>query len=85
LEATAQAFVFFLAGFETSSTAATFCLYELAQHQDLQNKVREEIDEVLKKHGELNYNAVNEMTYLHKVVNGKYNYFCMYKGAIFDE
>jgi len=68
-EAAAQAYVFFLAGFETSSTTATYCLYELAQHQDLQDKVRKEIDEILIKHGELTYNAVNEMTYLHKVVN----------------
>ncbi|XP_032662744.1 probable cytochrome P450 6a20 [Odontomachus brunneus] len=68
LEATAQAFVFFIAGFETSSTTATFCLYELAVHQDIQDKVRQEIDETLKKHGGLTYDALNEMTYLHKVV-----------------
>ncbi|GAB1868967.1 Probable cytochrome P450 6a14 [Camponotus japonicus] len=69
LEAIAQAYIFFAAGFETSSTTATFCLYELAQHQDLQDKLRNEIDEILKNHGELTYNAVNEMTYLHKVIN----------------
>ncbi|XP_029671912.1 probable cytochrome P450 6a14 isoform X1 [Formica exsecta] len=69
LEAVAQASVFFIAGFETSSTTAMFCLYELAQQQDLQNKLRKEIDEILKKHDELTYNAVNEMTYLHKVIN----------------
>ncbi|XP_020281100.1 probable cytochrome P450 6a13 [Pseudomyrmex gracilis] len=69
IEATAQAFVFFLAGFETSSTTATFCLYEIALNQDVQNKLRQEIDEVLKKHGEVTYNAVNDMTYLHKVVS----------------
>lgn len=72
-EAAAQAYIFFLAGFETSSTTATYCLYELAQHQDIQNKVRKEIDEILKKHGELTYNAVNEMTYLHKVINGNFD------------
>ena len=69
-EAAAQAFVFYLAGFETSSTTVTFCLYELAMHQDIQNKVREEIQTHLKKHGgELTYDAVNEMTYLHKVIS----------------
>ncbi|KAG5326844.1 C6A13 protein, partial [Acromyrmex heyeri] len=66
-EATAQSYVFFIAGFETSSTTATYALYELAQHQDIQDKVRKEIDEILEKHGELTYDAVNEMTYLHKV------------------
>lgn len=72
LEATAQAYVFFLAGFETSSTMATYCLYELALHQDMQDKVRREIDETLEKYGGLTYDGVNEMTYLHKVVQGKY-------------
>ncbi|XP_032662870.1 uncharacterized protein LOC116840360 [Odontomachus brunneus] len=67
-EAAAQAFIFFIAGFETSSTTATFCLYELAIYQDIQEMVRQEIDETLKKHGELTYDAVNQMTYLHKVV-----------------
>ncbi|XP_011706770.1 PREDICTED: cytochrome P450 6a2-like [Wasmannia auropunctata] len=70
-EAAAQSFIFFIAGFETSSTTATFALYELAQHQDIQDKVCKEIDEILAKHGGLTYNAVNEMTYLHKVINGK--------------
>ncbi|XP_032662725.1 probable cytochrome P450 6a14 isoform X2 [Odontomachus brunneus] len=68
MQAAAQAFIFFLAGFETSSTTATYCLYELALHQDIQNKVRQEIDETLKRHDGLTYDAVNEMTYLHKVI-----------------
>ncbi|XP_011705812.1 PREDICTED: probable cytochrome P450 6d4, partial [Wasmannia auropunctata] len=67
-EAAAQSFIFFIAGFETSSTTATFALYELAQHQDIQDKVSKEIDEILAKHDGLTYDAVNEMTYLHKVI-----------------
>ncbi|XP_036148779.1 probable cytochrome P450 6a20 [Monomorium pharaonis] len=69
LEAAAQSFVFIAAGFESSSTTATFALYELAQHQDIQDKVREEIDEILKKHNDLSYDAMNEMIYLHKIIN----------------
>jgi cytochrome P450 len=68
----AQAFVFFIAGFETSSTTMTFCIYELSLHQDIQERVREEIDVVLKKHdGKITYEAIQEMEYLDKVVSGK--------------
>ncbi|XP_071572629.1 cytochrome P450 6l1-like isoform X2 [Temnothorax nylanderi] len=56
-------------GFETSAATAMFALYELAYHQDIQDKVREKIDETLAKHGNLIYDAANEMTYLHKVIN----------------
>jgi len=73
LEAAAQAYGFFLGGYETSALTAMFCLYELSMQQDIQDKVRKEIDETLERHGQLTYNAVNEMTYLRKVINGKYN------------
>ncbi|XP_077270870.1 LOW QUALITY PROTEIN: putative cytochrome P450 6a14, partial [Temnothorax americanus] len=64
-EANAQSFIFFLAGFETSTATATFALYELAHHQD---KVYKEIDETLTKH-DLTYDAMNKMPYLTKVIS----------------
>ncbi|XP_011706829.1 PREDICTED: probable cytochrome P450 6a13, partial [Wasmannia auropunctata] len=68
-EPTAQSYAFFVAGFETSATTATFALYELALHQNIQEKVRKEIDKILMKYGNLTYDSVNKITYLHKVIN----------------
>ncbi|XP_036143274.1 cytochrome P450 6k1 [Monomorium pharaonis] len=68
-EATAQSYVFFAAGFETSATTMTFAMYELSQHQDIQDKLRKEIDEMLEKHGDPTYDVVNNMSYLHKVIS----------------
>ncbi|XP_037947260.1 probable cytochrome P450 6a17 [Teleopsis dalmanni] len=69
-EVAAQAFVFFIAGFETSSTTMGFALYELAQHQDIQNKLRQEINEVITRHnGIFSYECMKDMHYLDQVIS----------------
>ncbi|XP_061726406.1 cytochrome P450 6B2-like [Cydia pomonella] len=61
----AQVFVFFAAGFETSSSATSYTLHQLALHPDQQAKCQQEIDGVLTRYGgKLCYEAVNEMKYL---------------------
>lgn len=69
-EIAAQAFVFFLAGFETSSTAMSHCLYELAQNPELQEKARADVRETIKKHGSLSYEAAQDMQYIGNCING---------------
>ncbi|KAH8277615.1 hypothetical protein KR018_002240, partial [Drosophila ironensis] len=65
----AQAMVFFLAGFDTSSTTMSFCLYEMALNPEIQQMLRQEIVEVFNRHGQsLTYECFREMTYLDKVV-----------------
>ncbi|KAJ8687377.1 hypothetical protein QAD02_023171 [Eretmocerus hayati] len=65
---TAQAFVFFIAGFETSSTTMSNALYELALNQNVQDELRREIREELQKEkGDLKYETIKNMKYLHKV------------------
>ncbi|XP_052843557.1 probable cytochrome P450 6a13 [Drosophila gunungcola] len=66
----AQALVFFLAGFDTSSTTMSFCLYELALNPDIQDQLRVEILDVLSRNNQkLTYESVQEMPYLDQVVS----------------
>ncbi|CAH0549767.1 unnamed protein product [Brassicogethes aeneus] len=69
-ELTAQSFVFFIAGYETTSTTMTFALSELALNQEIQEKARKEIEMVAAKHnGELSYEAIKDMTYMEQIIN----------------
>ena len=69
---TAQACVFFAAGFETSSTTISNALYELALNPSIQNELRNEILEILNETDEkLSYEIIKKMKYLHKVFCGK--------------
>ncbi|XP_055597004.1 cytochrome P450 6A1-like [Uranotaenia lowii] len=68
-EIAAQAFVFFFAGFETSSTLMSFCLYELACNQEVQDKARANILETLERHGSFSYEAIHDMKYLENCIN----------------
>ncbi|KAI4486370.1 hypothetical protein M0802_012318 [Mischocyttarus mexicanus] len=68
LEGAAQAFTFFTAGFESPAATVAFCLHELAFNQEIQENVYEEIDTILEKHGDITYDAINEMHYLQMVI-----------------
>lgn len=68
----AQAMIFFFAGFETASSVMSFMTVELGINPDIQKKLHEEIDDVLKSsEGNLTYEVVMKMKYLDQVVSGK--------------
>ncbi|XP_017893576.1 probable cytochrome P450 6a21 [Ceratina calcarata] len=67
---TAYAFTFYLDGFQTSSVTLSFVGFQLALHQDVQERLREEVKSVMEKHGdELTYESLKEMTYLDQVIS----------------
>ncbi|KAK9685126.1 Cytochrome P450 [Popillia japonica] len=68
-EATAQAFIFFLAGFETTSTSMGFTILELATNQDIQEKARKEVMETLKMFdGKVTHDAIVNLPYMEKIL-----------------
>jgi len=70
-EVLAQAFVFFIAGFETSSSTMGFALYELAKNPDIQDKVRAEVEEVIEQHDQnFTYECTKDLKYLNQVLDG---------------
>ncbi|XP_071042170.1 cytochrome P450 3A8 [Parasteatoda tepidariorum] len=64
-ELIAQCIIFFVAGFETLALAFSAATYVLATQQDVQEKVRKEIEDCLKEtNGTLTYEVFQNMKYL---------------------
>jgi hypothetical protein len=79
----AQAVVFFLAGFDTTSTLLCFASHQLAVHPDVQTKLQEEIDTALQQHGgQITHEAVHSMKYLDMVVSGEHVHLFSFKPGI---
>lgn len=70
-EITSQCFLFFIAGFDTSSTAMSFLSYELAINQNIQKRLYEEIHEVndTLNGAHLNYDTLSKMKYMDQVIS----------------
>ena len=57
-EVLAQALMFLIAGYETTSTTLTACAYELALNPDIQQKLYDEINGAIDSDGEISYDAL---------------------------
>lgn len=66
----AQAVLFFLAGFDTISTAMSFLLYELAMNPDVQDKLAKEVQDYdIKNNGQFDLKSIQDMPYMDMVVS----------------
>lgn len=65
-----NAFVFFLAGFETTSSTLSFLLLELAINPNVQNTVRTEIEDGIRRHGKLDFDTIKDLPYTEMVISG---------------
>nr|XP_014266203.1 thromboxane-A synthase-like [Maylandia zebra] len=67
-EIVGQAFVFLLAGYETSSNTLAFTCYLLALHPECQLRVQKEVDDFYTRHDSPDYTNVQELKYLDMVI-----------------
>nr|AZR39452.1 cytochrome P450 [Agasicles hygrophila] len=65
----AQSITFFVAGFETTSNAVAFTLYELCLRKDCQEKLRDEINAFIKDEDDITFEKIQKMKYLDMVLS----------------
>lgn len=70
--------LFLSAGLDPVATTVTFCLYELAYHPEIQDRLFQEIQTVRNECGdEIGFEDLKKLQYLEQVVNGMpYQYAC---------
>lgn len=68
-EMAAQAFIFFMGGFETTSNILGFLVHEVGVNPDVQSKLQAEIDNIVEQtNGKPTYEDINGMQYLDAVL-----------------
>lgn len=67
-EIKSQSFLFLVAGYETTSTALSYCTYLLSKNPHVQQKLLKEIDNYLPKETKATYDVLHQMNYLHMVL-----------------
>ncbi|XP_011054671.1 PREDICTED: cytochrome P450 9e2-like [Acromyrmex echinatior] len=63
----AQAYAFYFAGFETSSSVMSFITYKIATNPSIQIKLQQEIDELWNE-SNVTYETINKLKYLDAVI-----------------
>uniref|UniRef100_A0A914PGY9 Cytochrome P450 n=1 Tax=Panagrolaimus davidi TaxID=227884 RepID=A0A914PGY9_9BILA len=69
MEILAQLVVFLAAGYETTATTLHFVTYILSQRPDVQDKVRDEVNEIFGDKNEIGYDDVSKFVYMNAVID----------------
>ncbi|XP_073506588.1 thromboxane-A synthase [Phyllobates terribilis] len=64
-----QAFIFLIAGYETTSSLLSFTTYLLATHPESQEELLREVDEFAETHDGADYNTVHDLPYMDMVIS----------------
>lgn len=68
---TAQLFLFYLAGFETTAATISFTLNEISQRSNVLNRLIQDIEDALDKHQQqISYESLKDMKYLDACIMG---------------
>jgi cytochrome P450 len=59
-------------GYDTSSTTIAGSLYEIAKHKNVQEKLRELINEKMPNEADFTYENVQGLEYLEQILNGEF-------------
>lgn len=68
-----EVFLFFTAGYNTTSSALCEALYEMAKNPEIQDKARSQVMDILDRHNNnITLEAVKEMRYIKQIIMGKF-------------
>ena len=64
------AILFFVAGYDTTSTTLAFALYELSKNPEIQDRLREEVENISDSDtkNDFTYDNLHDMTYLDQII-----------------
>jgi len=65
----AQSAVFLLAGFDSTSHVLSSCLYKMAQHPEMQEKLYDDISSKIEQYGEVCHEMVQDVPYLEQFIS----------------
>ncbi|CAG2108556.1 unnamed protein product, partial [Medioppia subpectinata] len=68
-EMVAQVWVFFIAGYDTTSATLSFCIYELAVNAVIQDRLYDEVMAAVDADGEIGYDELLKMPYLDAILS----------------